>query len=73
MRKFEPGKCYRISDRSLQNTKIYKCEKSMDGYLRLYYDHKGSTFSMVVETGWSTGLKREQFHEVSEDGIKIGE
>lgn len=64
--KFEEGKSYRVKNKALLNKKIYRCKKSMDGYKRLYYEHKGSTYSMVVDAGWKTGLKREQFEEVFE-------
>ena len=64
--KFEEGKSYRVKNKALLNNKIYRCKKSMDGVLRLYWEHKGSTYSLVVSPGWKSGMNREDFEEVSE-------
>ncbi len=57
---FIEGRSYK----SKLNGKIYRCRKSTDGYLRLYYEHKGQTYSLVCEPGWNSGLHINDFEEI---------
>jgi hypothetical protein len=61
---FEIGKNYK----SKINGKVYKCRRSVDGYARLYYDHKGVEYSICVSPGFveGLGLRIETFEVVDE-------
>ncbi len=62
-KRFELGKSYRFKTQSVNN-KVYFCDKTDSGQLRLFYTHKGIQYSTGLQ-----GFHPEDFIEIKEEKL----